>query len=135
MKLRTEDLGPLARGAAVLGTGGGGDPHIGRLLAQEALREHGPVEIVAVGDLPDDACVLPVAMTASTGWPRPELPPSRPSATPADVRTILTSSARPFPAGSACAAGQSLAGMCGAGLLDAAAAVLATIWLSRRVLS
>ena len=55
MKLRAEDLGALARGAAVLGTGGGGDPHIGRLLAQEALREHGPVEIVAVGDRPDDA--------------------------------------------------------------------------------
>jgi DUF917 family protein len=62
MKLRAEDLGALARGAAVLGTGGGGDPHIGRLLAQQALREHGPVEIVAVGHLPDDACVLPVAM-------------------------------------------------------------------------
>src|SRR5689334_11189113 len=62
MKLRAEDLGSLARGAAVLGTGGGGDPHIGKLLAQQAVREHGPVEIVAVGDLPDDACVLPVAM-------------------------------------------------------------------------
>ena len=62
MKLRAEDLGALARGAAVLGTGGGGDPHIGRLLAEQALREHGPVEIVAVDDLPDDACVLPVAM-------------------------------------------------------------------------
>ncbi|WP_344236527.1 DUF917 domain-containing protein [Kribbella hippodromi] len=62
MKLRVEELGALARGAAVLGTGGGGDPHIGRLLARQALKEHGAVEVVAVGDLPDDACVLPVAM-------------------------------------------------------------------------
>ena len=62
MMLDAGDLAALARGAAVLGTGGGGDPHIGRLLAQEAVRKYGPVEMVAVGDLPDDACVLPVAM-------------------------------------------------------------------------
>ncbi len=60
--LTAADLGPLARGAAVLGTGGGGDPHIGRLLAEQALRIHGSVEIVGMEDLPDDACVLPVAM-------------------------------------------------------------------------
>nr|WP_232021702.1 DUF917 domain-containing protein [Pseudonocardia autotrophica] len=51
----------LARGAAVLGTGGGGDPYLGRLLAEQALREHGPVPLVRPEDLPDDACVLPVA--------------------------------------------------------------------------
>jgi DUF917 family protein len=56
------DLEALARGAAVLGTGGGGDPYIGRLLAAQALREHGPVELVAPSDLPDDAQVFPVAM-------------------------------------------------------------------------
>ena len=33
-----DDLEALARGAAVLGTGGGGDPYIGRLLAAQALR-------------------------------------------------------------------------------------------------
>jgi DUF917 family protein len=60
--LEAGDLPALARGAAVLGTGGGGDPHIGRLLAEQALRVHGPVELVSVEDLPDDACVLPVAM-------------------------------------------------------------------------
>ncbi|MGW1341128.1 DUF917 domain-containing protein [Kribbella sp. NPDC002412] len=60
--LTAADLKALARGAAVLGTGGGGDPHIGRLLAEQALRTHGSVEIVGVDELPDDACVLPVAM-------------------------------------------------------------------------
>jgi DUF917 family protein len=60
--LTAADLGALARGAAVLGTGGGGDPHIGRLLAEQALREYGAVEIVGVEAVPDDACVLPVAM-------------------------------------------------------------------------
>jgi uncharacterized protein len=62
MTLTVADLGPLARGAAVLGTGGGGDPHIGRLLAEQSLRSRGSVELVSVDELPDDACVLPVAM-------------------------------------------------------------------------
>jgi DUF917 family protein len=52
----------LARGAAVLGTGGGGDPYIGALLASQALAEHGPVTVVSLNELPDDALVLTVAM-------------------------------------------------------------------------
>src|SRR3954467_1082693 len=58
----SDDLADLARGAAVLGTGGGGDPHVGRLLAEAALREHGPVTLVDVDEVPEDAVVLPVAM-------------------------------------------------------------------------
>ncbi|OZM75561.1 DUF917 domain-containing protein [Pseudonocardia sp. MH-G8] len=61
-QITADDLEALARGAAVLGTGGGGDPYIGRLLAAQALREHGPVTLVAPSDLPDDAQVFPVAM-------------------------------------------------------------------------
>jgi DUF917 family protein len=61
-EVTVDDLVDLARGAAVLGTGGGGDPYVGRLLAEQALRRHGPVELVAPADLPPDACVVPVAM-------------------------------------------------------------------------
>jgi DUF917 family protein len=61
-EIGVDDLVDLARGAAVLGTGGGGDPYVGRLLAEQALREQGPVELVAPADLPPDACVVPVAM-------------------------------------------------------------------------
>jgi uncharacterized protein len=60
--ISSNDLADLARGAAVLGTGGGGDPHVGRLLAEAALREHGPVTLVDVAEVPEDAVVLPVAM-------------------------------------------------------------------------
>ncbi|WP_214411239.1 DUF917 domain-containing protein [Sphaerisporangium fuscum] len=56
------DLDDIARGAAILGTGGGGDPHIGRLLAASALRRHGPVRLCPLEELPADASVLPVAM-------------------------------------------------------------------------
>jgi DUF917 family protein len=59
----TPDLIPaLARGAAVLGTGGGGDPYIGALLATQALRQHGDVTVVGLDELPADAVVLTVAM-------------------------------------------------------------------------
>ncbi|GAB3060139.1 DUF917 domain-containing protein [Sediminivirga luteola] len=57
-----EDIPALARGAAVLGTGGGGDPYIGALLAEATIREHGPISLAAVDDLDDDSVVLPVAM-------------------------------------------------------------------------
>ena len=50
----------LATGAAILGTGGGGSPYIGSLVAKEAIRRFGPVELVAIEDLNDDAFVLPV---------------------------------------------------------------------------
>jgi len=45
-----------------------------------------------------------------------------PSASVEQVRGFLVNNARPFPVGSACAAGGTLVGLCGAGLLDAGAA-------------
>ena len=63
MREFTEDrLDDLAVGAAILGTGGGGNPYVGKLLARAALREHGPVTIVDVEELDDDALVVPSAM-------------------------------------------------------------------------
>jgi DUF917 family protein len=60
--VREADLDDLARGAAVLGTGGGGNPYIGKLLAQRAIRERGPVVLVSAGEVPDDALVVQSAM-------------------------------------------------------------------------
>ncbi|ETK30607.1 DUF917 domain-containing protein [Microbispora corallina] len=56
------DLADLARGAALLGTGGGGDPYIGRLLVDQALR-HGPgtITVLDPDDLRDDDFVIPTA--------------------------------------------------------------------------
>jgi DUF917 family protein len=56
------DCAALSRGAAILGSGGGGDPYIGRLLAESAIRAHGPVPVVALEDVPDDAVAVAVAM-------------------------------------------------------------------------
>ncbi|MGW2222899.1 DUF917 domain-containing protein [Nonomuraea sp. NPDC001684] len=60
--LTLEDLHDLAEGAAVLGTGGGGDPYIGRLLVEEQMRAGRSVRLIGVDELPDDALVLPSSM-------------------------------------------------------------------------
>ncbi|ALN75041.1 DUF917 domain-containing protein [Aureimonas sp. AU20] len=53
-----DDLDDLAIGAAILGTGGGGDPYIGKLVARAALAEHGPVPLLALDDVPDRTQVV-----------------------------------------------------------------------------
>ena len=55
-------LEDLALGAAVLGTGGGGDPYIGKLMARQAIRDYGPVELYTLDELNDDDLVVPTAM-------------------------------------------------------------------------
>jgi len=57
-----EDMEDIAIGGAILGTGGGGDPYVGKLMAQQAIRKHGPVKIIDVEELADDALVVPVCM-------------------------------------------------------------------------
>ncbi|GLW05477.1 hypothetical protein Misp01_06070 [Microtetraspora sp. NBRC 13810] len=59
--LTEEQLPDLARGAAVLGTGGGGDPHVGQLLVRQAIREFGPVTVLDPDEVDDDALVIPTA--------------------------------------------------------------------------
>ena len=62
MKLAREDLEDLCRGAAFLGTGGGGDPYIGRLMVQQAMDLGKTVDIIDPSEVPDDALVIPTAM-------------------------------------------------------------------------
>ncbi|QKG83982.1 DUF917 domain-containing protein [Kroppenstedtia pulmonis] len=61
-KIGLDEIEYLAIGAAVLGTGGGGDPFIGKLMAQKAIEECGPVTLLDPKEVPDDALVVPVAM-------------------------------------------------------------------------
>jgi DUF917 family protein len=57
-----EQVEDIALGAAVLGTGGGGDPYIGKLMAAEAIREFGPVELVTIDEVGDDEMSVCIAM-------------------------------------------------------------------------
>ena len=55
----TEDvLAPIATGAGILGTGGGGNPYIGQLRARQALKRWGPVTVLAPEEVPEDARVI-----------------------------------------------------------------------------
>ena len=55
-------LDELALGAAVLGTGGGGDPYIGKIMSRQAIREYGPIQLMELDELEDDDLVVPSAM-------------------------------------------------------------------------
>ena len=57
-----EDMEDIATGGAILGTGGGGDPYVGKLMAQQAIKKYGPVKLVDIDQLADDALVVPVCM-------------------------------------------------------------------------
>ncbi|MET8001754.1 DUF917 domain-containing protein [Nonomuraea glycinis] len=56
-----EDIPALARGCAVLGTGGGGDVRTGALAARRAIETYGEVPLVRLADLPEDALVVPLS--------------------------------------------------------------------------
>jgi len=56
MRLLTEkNIEDIALGAAVLGTGGGGDPYIGMVMARQAIRDYGPVELYGLDERSDCA--------------------------------------------------------------------------------
>lgn len=61
-RLGRDELRDIATGAAILGTGGGGDPYVGRLLADVALRDGRPVRLIDLADVPDDAVVAAVGV-------------------------------------------------------------------------
>ncbi|TMR92563.1 DUF917 domain-containing protein [Nonomuraea basaltis] len=62
VELTLSSLRDLSEGAAVLGTGGGGDPYVGRLLVEQQLRAGRTIRVIDVDELPDDALVLPCAL-------------------------------------------------------------------------
>jgi DUF917 family protein len=57
-----DDMEAIALGGAFLGTGGGGDPYIGKLMAQQVIAAHGPVSVISADELDNDALCIPVCM-------------------------------------------------------------------------
>lgn len=62
MRIGTQEIEDIALGAAVLGTGGGGDPYIGKLLALEAIEKYGEVELLDLNQVGDTEFIIPSAM-------------------------------------------------------------------------
>ena len=68
--LEQQEIEDIARGSAVLGTGGGGDPYLGKLAAIQAMQRFGPLQLVDIDELPDDTLV---AFPFAIGSPVPFL--------------------------------------------------------------
>jgi len=60
-RLTLGDLPALARGCAVLGTGGGGQVGTGTLTAAKAIAEYGEVPLIPLSEVPDDGLILPLS--------------------------------------------------------------------------
>lgn len=63
--LTIDQVDDLALGATLLGTGGGGDPYVARLMLRQAIETHGPVEIVEPHELPPDGLVMTTAVVGA----------------------------------------------------------------------
>src|SRR3954453_19423806 len=61
-KIGKQEIEDIAVGAALLGTGGGGEPYIGKLMALQAIEEYGEVTLLEVDEVPEDALVVPSSM-------------------------------------------------------------------------
>ncbi len=60
-KIDSNDIEYIAMGSTVLGTGGGGDPYIGKLLVKQAMSTYGNVNLISPDELKEDALVVPIA--------------------------------------------------------------------------
>jgi len=58
--LTAADIEALAIGTAILGTGGGGNPYIGKLRAFEELKRGHEIRLIGLEELADDALVLAI---------------------------------------------------------------------------
>lgn len=66
MKFITADnINALSLGAALLGSGGGGDTDILAPLVVKQLADSGPVTLLSVAELPPNAVIIPVAFVGS----------------------------------------------------------------------
>ncbi len=61
-ELTLEDLDDMVLGATLLGTGGGGDPYIARLMVRQAIEDYGPIRIMSPEEIDPDGLVLTAAV-------------------------------------------------------------------------
>jgi len=69
-----EDVADLCTGSVFLATGGGGDPYISQILVQEALKKYGPVDLLPLSELPDDAYVVTIGEVGAPSVSLEQLP-------------------------------------------------------------
>lgn len=84
-ELTEEAIEYIAVGAAVLGTGGGGDPHIGKLMAIGAIKKYGPVKVISPDELGDDDLVVPFSMIGAPTVMNEKIPAQEQMSKPLDL--------------------------------------------------
>ena len=78
--LGEQEVEDIAMGAAVMASGGGGNPYVGILIAKQCVAENGPIPLLTLDELPDDARVA-VSMRSrrlSAKWGIPSMRSFRP---------------------------------------------------------
>jgi len=60
MKIELKHLEDLSLGSVFLATGGGGDPYVPCLIAQQAIKQFGPVQLISPDELDDDAYIVAI---------------------------------------------------------------------------
>ena len=86
-KLEREDLADLSVGARLLGSGGAGDPSLGRLLLETAWGGRSTLPILTAQEIPADAVVISVGLVGSV-TALGETPPAGPEFAAALARLI-----------------------------------------------
>lgn len=61
-QISIDNLYQISIGAAMLGTGGGGDPKIGYLMAKQGIEQYGSVSLVRLEEIEDEATVAALSM-------------------------------------------------------------------------
>lgn len=61
-ELQHADIADLSQGAAFLGAGGGGDPYIGRLILEQVIDTHGPIQVMDLQAAADDDLLVATGM-------------------------------------------------------------------------
>jgi len=59
-KIGVKEIEDISIGATLLGSGGGGDPYIGKLMAINAIQKYGEVTLLSPSEVPDNALIVPI---------------------------------------------------------------------------
>ncbi|MEB2836856.1 MAG: DUF917 domain-containing protein [Desulfurococcales archaeon] len=78
-RLRREDVEDIVVGAAIMGTGGGGDPYIGKLMVIQVLERGAEVVLVDPRDVGDDSFIIAPAFMGAPVTMFEKLPSGRES--------------------------------------------------------
>ncbi|WP_406705230.1 DUF917 domain-containing protein [Sodalis sp.] len=76
-----EAIDYISYGAAILASGGGGDPYIGKIMAQRAIAEYGPIRLLTLDELQPEELLLATGMIGSPAVMMEKLPNGQESLT------------------------------------------------------